>query len=89
MWSKWVWVRRIASIFTPSSPAAASKETPKSEAEEVAKEAKAEKQQAAKVEHAAVVKPSSSKLKKLGSTTGKKHEEEVNALGAQPIETGG
>jgi hypothetical protein len=72
-----------------SSPAAASKETPKSEAEEVAKEAKAEKQQAAKVEHAAVVKPSSSKLKKLGSTTGKKHEEEVNALGAQPIETGG
>jgi len=32
---------------------------------------------------------SSTKLKKLGSTTGKKHEEEVNSLGAQPIETGG
>jgi hypothetical protein len=72
-----------------SSPTAAAKSSPKSEAEEVASEAKAEKQQAAKVEHAAVVKPSSTKLKKLGSSTGKKHEEEVNALGEQPIETGG
>jgi hypothetical protein len=75
---------------TSSPPApAASTQTPKSEAEEVAHEAKVEKQQAANVEHAAVVKPSSDKLKKLGSSTGKKHEEEVNALGAQPIETGG
>ncbi len=72
-----------------SSPTAAAKSSPKAEAEEVAKEAKAEKQQAAKVEHATVVKPSSTKLKKLGSSTGKKHEEEVNALGEQPIETGG
>jgi hypothetical protein len=72
-----------------SSPTAAAKSSPKSEAEEVVKEAKAEKQQASKVEHAAVVKPSSTKLKKLGSSTGKKHEEEVNALGEQPIETGG
>jgi hypothetical protein len=77
-----------APTSTTTTPAT-TKESPKSEAEEVTKEAKAEKQQAAKVEHAAVVKPSSSKLKKLGSTTGKKHEEEVNALGAQPIETGG
>lgn len=61
----------------------------KSEAEEVKKEAKAEKQQAAKVEHAQVVKPTSTKLKKLSTSTGKKHEEEINALGAQPIETGG
>jgi hypothetical protein len=72
-----------------SSPTATAKSSPKTEAEEVTKEAKAEKQQAAKVEHAAVVKPSSTKLKKLGSSTGKKHEEEVNALGEQPIETGG
>jgi len=80
-----------SSSATPaaSSPSAAAKSSPKSEAEEVVKEAKAEKQQAAKVEHAAVVKPSSSKLKKLGNSTGKKHEEEVNALGEQPIETGG
>jgi hypothetical protein len=73
----------------PAAAPAASSASPKTEAEEVAKEAKAEKVQAAKVEHAKVVKPSSDTLKKLGSTTGKKHEEEVNALGAQPIETGG
>jgi hypothetical protein len=72
-----------------TAPSAESKATPKTEAEEVKKEAKAEKVQAAKVEHAAVVKPSSTKLKKLSSSTGKKHEEEINALGAQPIETGG
>ncbi|MGA8365582.1 MAG: zinc ribbon domain-containing protein [Solirubrobacteraceae bacterium] len=35
------------------------------------------------------VKVTPTKLKKLGSSTGKKHEEEVNSLGAQPIETGG
>ncbi len=72
-----------------STPNAAGKSTPKTEAEEVTQEAKAEKQQAAKVEHAKVVKPNSTKLNKLGSSTGKKHEEEVSSLGAQPIETGG
>ena len=79
------------STTTPaaSSPRAAAKASPKTTAEEVVTEAKAEKQQAAKVEHEAAVKPSSTKLKKLGSSTGKKHEEEVNALGEQPIETGG
>ena len=35
------------------------------------------------------MKVTPTKLKKLGNTTGKKHEEEINALGAQPIETGG
>jgi hypothetical protein len=78
---------------TPTTPTAttgaSSTSSAKAEAEETAKEAKTEKQQAAKVEHAKVVKPSSSKLQKLGSSTGKKHEEEVNSLGAQPIETGG
>jgi hypothetical protein len=75
---------------TAKTPAAAaSKEGPAEEAQEVAREAKAEKQQAAKVEHAAVVKPSSDKLKKLSTSTGKKHEEEINSLGGQPIETGG
>ena len=80
-----------ATSTTPaaSSPTAAAKSSPKTTAEEVVTEAKAEKQQAAKVEHEAAVKPSSTKLKKLGSSTGKKHEEEVNALGEQPIETGG
>ncbi len=75
---------------TTSTPASTeAKSSPKAEAEEVTKEAKAEKSQAAKVEHAAVVKPTSTKLKKLSSSTGKKHEEEINALGDQPIETGG
>jgi len=78
------------SAATGSSAASATAgSTPKSEAEEVVTEAKAEKTQAAKVEHAKVVKPNSTKLKKLSSTTGRKHEEEINALGAQPIETGG
>jgi hypothetical protein len=79
-----------ATPTTPTSTPAAtsSKPSAKSEAAEVKKEAKVEKQQAAKVEHAKVVKQSSDQAKKLGSSTGKKHEEEVNALGAQPIETG-
>jgi hypothetical protein len=72
-----------------ATPSAASKASPKSEKEEAVKEAKAEKVQAAKVEKAKAIKPNSTKLKKLGSSTGKKHEEEVNALGNQPIETGG
>jgi hypothetical protein len=76
-----------------SAPAAttttAGKPSARAETEEVAKEAKVEKVQATKVEKAKAVKPSSTKLKKLGTSTGKKHEEEVNALGNQPIETGG
>ncbi len=60
------------------------KETAKTEAHEV-KEAKAiEKKPPPKA-----VKVSSEKLKKLGSTSGQKHEQEINKLGAQPIETGG
>ncbi len=81
-----------APTTTSASPAAASapkpatpsKETAKTEAHEV-KEAKAiEKAPPPKAD-----KVSSSKLQKLGSSSGQKHEEEVNKLGAQPIETGG
>jgi hypothetical protein len=67
-----------------TAPAASSKATAKTEAHE-AREAKA-------IERAPppkAVKVTPTKLKKLGSTTGRKHEEEVNSLGAQPIETGG
>jgi hypothetical protein len=72
-----------AAATTPK-PAAPSKETAKTEANEV-KEAKAiEKAPPPKAD-----KVSSSKLQKLGSSSGQKHEEEVNKLGAQPIETGG
>jgi hypothetical protein len=68
----------------PAASAASSKESAKTEAKEV-QEAKAiEKKPPPKA-----VKVNSTKLQKLGSTTGKKHEEEVASLGAQPIETGG
>ena len=76
-----------AATTTPkpaAASAASSKESAKTEAKEV-QEAKAIE----KKPPPAAVKVSSTKLKKLGSTTGKKHEEEVNSLGAQPIETGG
>jgi hypothetical protein len=67
-----------------ATPATSSKATAKTEAHE-AREAKAIE----KAPPAKAVKVTPTKLKKLGSTTGKKHEEEVNSLGAQPIETGG
>ncbi len=72
---------------TPSTtpkPAAESKSSAKEETKDV-KEAKAIEK--APVPKAVVVTPA--KLQKLGSSTGKKHEEEVNKLGDQPIETGG
>ncbi|MGO9248154.1 MAG: hypothetical protein ACLQQB_12990 [Solirubrobacteraceae bacterium] len=84
----------LASTTTPSAtsttaattpaPAASSKETAKTEAHE-AKEAKAIEK--APTPKAVAVTPA--KLQKLGNTHGRKHEEEVNKLGAQPIETGG
>jgi hypothetical protein len=71
---------------TPTSTASttSSKATSKNEAHE-AQEAKAIE----KAPPPKAVKVTPTKLKKLGSSTGKKHEEEVNSLGAQPIETGG
>jgi hypothetical protein len=75
---------------TPSSkpssappPAATITTTPQAEAKE-AKEAKAIE----KTPPPKPVKVTPAKLQKLGNTTGKKHEEEVNKLGAEPIETG-
>jgi hypothetical protein len=68
----------------PAASAAPSRESAKTEAKEV-QEAKAIE----KKPPPEAVKVTSTKLKKLGSTTGRKHEEEVNSLGAQPIETGG
>ena len=67
-------------VASPSS----SKATPTTEAHEVQEAKEIEKKPPP-----AAVKVDSTKLKKLGSTTGKKHEEEVASLGAQPIETGG
>lgn len=61
-------------------------------AKEVAKTEAHEVQEAKAIEKTPppkAVKVSSDKLKKLGNTTGQKHEQEINKLGAQPIETGG
>jgi hypothetical protein len=73
-----------ASTTPKPAASAAPKESAKTEAKEV-QEAKAIE----KKPQPAAVKPSSGKLKKLESTHGQKHEEEINKLGAQPIETGG
>jgi hypothetical protein len=71
---------------TPSAtppPAATITTSPKAEAKE-AKEAKAIE----KTPPPKPVKVTPAKLQKLSNTTGKKHVEEVNKLGAEPIETG-
>lgn len=73
-----------ATTPTSTTSAKSSKATAKTEAHDV-QEAKAIE----KAPPPKAVKVTPTKLKKLGSTTGRKHEEEVNALGAQPIETGG
>jgi hypothetical protein len=79
-----------APTSTTSEAAAAEAETGKTatkqeqkEAEEGAHETKAEKAPPPPPK-----KVSKSKLKKLSSTTGKRHQEEINALGNEPIETG-
>ncbi len=73
-----------ATTPTSTTGTTSSKAAAKSEAHE-AQEAKAIE----KAPPPKAVKVTPTKLKNLGSSTGKKHEEEVNSLGAQPIETGG
>lgn len=70
-----------------STPASSTKSSAKAEAEE----AKAEKKEtkAEKAPPPPPVKVTPTKLKKLSNTVGKQHQEEINSLGAQPIETGG
>jgi hypothetical protein len=84
---------------TSTTPASTAVSTPTSTASPASSKATAtakteahDVQEAKAIEKAPppkAVKVTPTKLKKLGSTTGKKHEEEVNSLGAQPIETGG
>jgi hypothetical protein len=71
-------------VSKPAASAVPGKESAKTEAKEVQEAQAIEKKPPPKA-----IKVNSTKLKKLGSTTGKKHQEEVNSLGAQPIETGG
>jgi hypothetical protein len=71
---------------TPA-PAASTKSNAKAEAEEAKAERKETK--AEKAPPPPPVKVTPTKLRKLTNTTGKRHQEEINSLGAQPIETGG
>jgi len=82
------------SATTPAAGAASagSSAATKETAKEAAKTEAHEAQEAKAIEKKPppkAVKVSSEKLKKLGSTSGQKHEQEINKLGAQPIETGG
>jgi hypothetical protein len=74
-----------APASTASKPAS-QKSTAKEEAEEAAEAAKETKQE--KAPPPPPVKVSKTKIQKLTQSTGKKHQEEINSLGAQPIETG-
>jgi hypothetical protein len=64
--------------------------TSKSSAGKEAKEAEEGKHETAaeKAPPKKPVKVAPAKIEKLSKSTGKKHQEEINALGAQPIETG-
>jgi hypothetical protein len=75
------------SSSAPSAAAGAAKSKEKKEDAEAAKEA-AKETKAEKAPPPPPVKVTQQKLNKLTQSTGKKHQEELNALGAQPIETG-
>lgn len=80
-----------ATSTTPASPTSTSAtETPKESAKEKAEAAKeaAKETKAEKAPPPKPVKVAPAKIKKLSTSSGKKHQEEINALGAQPIETG-
>jgi hypothetical protein len=83
-----------AATSTATTPAGAKEssavETSKTSAKEAAELAK-ERAKETKAEKAPPPKPvkvAPAKIKKLSTSSGKQHQEEINALGAQPIETG-
>jgi hypothetical protein len=80
-----------ASAATPSTSAPSSA-TPANEKGSSKEEAEAAKEAAKETPQEKAPPPppkkATSTIKKLSTTTGKKHAEEVNALGATPIETG-
>jgi zinc-ribbon domain len=69
---------------TAAAAAAKAKKEQQEAAKEAAKETKAEK-----APPPAPKKVTHQELQKLSTSTGKKHAEEINAKGAEPIETGG
>ncbi len=84
----------LASAASPTATGtAAATATPKpASSKESAKTEAAEAKEAKSIEKAPTQKAvteTPAKLQKLGNTHGRKHEEEINKLGNQPIETGG
>jgi hypothetical protein len=80
-----------ATSTTPTtSGTAGAVETPKETAKEKAEAAKeaAKETKAEKAPPPKPVKVAPAKIKKLTNSSGKQHQEEINALGATPIETG-
>ncbi len=71
---------------TGSTAGTAAKSSPKQEAKEAAEGAHETAKE--KAPPPAPKKVSKAKVQKLTQSTGKKHQEEINALGAEPIETG-
>ncbi len=81
-------VAPAAAATTPASTTPATTTTAPSNTSSKAKDEEAkEKAQEAKIEKAPLAAPVKASTKKL-STNPKKHEEEINSLGDQPIETG-
>ena len=76
-----------APTSSTSTPAVESSKTSAKEAAEAAKE-RAKETKAEKAPPPKPVKVAPAKIKKLSTSSGKQHQEEINALGAQPIETG-
>jgi hypothetical protein len=79
-----------ASTTPTSTTGTPAVESPKTSAKEEAAAAK-ERAKETKAEKAPPPKPvkvAPEKIKKLSTSSGKQHQEEINALGAQPIETG-
>jgi hypothetical protein len=79
-----------AASTTPTSTTDASAVESKASAKEEAQAAKerAKETAAEKAPPPKPVKVAPEKIKKLSTSSGKQHQEEINALGAQPIETG-
>ncbi|HEY2570161.1 MAG TPA: hypothetical protein VGI27_01745 [Solirubrobacteraceae bacterium] len=75
-----------APTSTTSTTPAQAKSNAKAQAEEAKAQAKETK--AEKAPPPAPVKVAPAKIKKLTNSSGKQHQEEINSLGAQPIETG-
>jgi hypothetical protein len=74
-----------ATTATTTAPAEAKESA---QAKAAAAKAEAKETKAEKAPPPKPVKVSPTKIKKLTQSSGKKHQEEINALGAQPIETG-